>query len=758
MQKSYKMKVRKILAAISAIALLFTAVIVNAQQGAFYTGKYKNMFKEVLGKTDAEINAKVEAAFQHFFYGGSNDKLYYEVGSDMAYMLDVANNDVRSEGMSYGLMICVQLDKQEEFNKLWRWTKRYMQHSGGTLDGFFRWQLNTNGNTIDQNPAPDGEAYFITALFFAAHRWGNDGEFNYEAEAQSTIQKVQTGTGGQNLLFNAGNAIITFGPNGGSYDFTDPSYNLPGFFELWAKWSTSNTSFWQRTPGAARKLLRDASHPTSGLSTDYSQFNGQPHAPSFNADANKFMYDAWRTIMNIGMDWHWFQADPEQPVIAKRYLNFFKNQGSGYKNHYNWDGSNAHGDHSPGLVACNAAACLAVDDKTLTEPFLSELWSIGLPSGTYRYYDGMLYMLGFLNTSGNFRIYGPGGQGSSPDISIESPTFSDNFNAPATVAIEATVSTPGGETVTSVDFYNGTELIGSDNSAPYTYSWNDVSAGSYEIIAVAHINGGDDVTSSAVPVVVRAPALLGEILVNAYGVVGDETLELEVDGEIIETWTLGTAAQDFTVSNVNVNGVIRVNYTNDDGADRDAIIDYIEVAGVRYETEDQEANTGTYGNNQCGGAMGETLHCSGYVEYATNPVVDECPNDPNKVLPGDCGCGVVDTDTDSDGTADCIDECPNDPNKIAPGDCGCGKQEGTCDQEPIVLKAGWNLIGCPLDGETLLEDALSSIWEHVETVKDMDRFYQSAQDPTFNLLKTLEWSKGYFIKVTQDCELNWIAQ
>lgn len=51
---------------------------------------------------------------------------------------------------------------------------------------------------------------------------------------------------------------------------------------------------------------------------------------------------------------------------------------------------------------------------------------------------------------------------------------------------------------------------------------------------------------------------------------------------------------------------------------------------------------------------------------------DLCPADATKQVPGQCGCGNPDTDTDSDGTADCNDLCPNDPNKIAPGVCGCG--------------------------------------------------------------------------------------
>lgn len=65
------------------------------------------------------------------------------------------------------------------------------------------------------------------------------------------------------------------------------------------------------------------------------------------------------------------------------------------------------------------------------------------------------------------------------------------------------------------------------------------------------------------------------------------------------------------------------------------------------------------------------------------PPVDNCPNDPNKLEPGLCGCGVVDdpTDTDNDGTADCIDGCPNDVGKTAPGVCGCGMADTDTDND-----------------------------------------------------------------------------
>ncbi len=57
---------------------------------------------------------------------------------------------------------------------------------------------------------------------------------------------------------------------------------------------------------------------------------------------------------------------------------------------------------------------------------------------------------------------------------------------------------------------------------------------------------------------------------------------------------------------------------------------------------------------------------------------DDCPEDNAKLKPGICGCGVVDDDTDSDGTPDCDDECPNDPARIAPGMSGCQVAGGVC--------------------------------------------------------------------------------
>jgi len=75
--------------------------------------------------------------------------------------------------------------------------------------------------------------------------------------------------------------------------------------------------------------------------------------------------------------------------------------------------------------------------------------------------------------------------------------------------------------------------------------------------------------------------------------------------------------------------------------------------------------------------------------------------------------------------------------------------------EKVQLTAGWNLVGCPIEGSTDVNRALSSIWSEVEVVKDLDGFMNTSIDPTFNSLSKLIWGGGYMVKVKSDCELDW---
>ena len=279
-----------------------------ASVGAVSTGKYRNLFKE-LGYSDAEIDKKVESAWQKFFYGTDEERIYYPVGEDMAYIYTADTDDVRSEGMSYGMMICVQMDKQEEFDRLWKWAKTHMQHKSGEFKGYFAWQMNTNGTIKDNTPAADGEEYFATSLLFASARWGNgEGIYNYNKEAQEILTTMlhQADDGQGVNMFDKTHKMPVFCPIGNAATYSDPSYHLPAFYEVWAREAEQDNDFWSEAAEASRQHFKDATNEKTGLGPDYSEYSG---AAKNDGNHGDFRFDAWRIAANIACDYAWWAQD-----------------------------------------------------------------------------------------------------------------------------------------------------------------------------------------------------------------------------------------------------------------------------------------------------------------------------------------------------------------------------------------------------------------------------------------------------------------
>ena len=168
----------------------------------------ENLFVSLLGKSEKEVNERIEKIWEHFFtpadlscYEAGDEKSVYYKGPDgTAFILDTGNNDVRTEGMSYGMMICVQLDHREQFDKLWKWAKRYMAFSSDSAwDGYFCWQCKSDGTKIGGAMLPDGELYFVTALFLASERWD---EPHYSDEANKILAKVMNKNGIESGVYN----------------------------------------------------------------------------------------------------------------------------------------------------------------------------------------------------------------------------------------------------------------------------------------------------------------------------------------------------------------------------------------------------------------------------------------------------------------------------------------------------------------------------------------------------------------------------
>ena len=392
-------------------------------KGAFATRRYRNLFAE-LGYKQKDIDKKLKSVFESVFYGP--DKVYFEVGDSMAYISDIKNHDVRTEGMSYGLMIAVQFDRKDIFDRLWRWGKKYMQHQEGPLKGYFAWSCKTDGTRNAQGPASDGELYYVTSLIFASNRWGNSTGINYLAEAQHILDCSMQKIGMERVapLINLEHQLITFTPDPFGGRFTDPSYHVPAFYEVWARWAEDGRSeFWRACARKSREYLHKSIHPVTGLNPDYNNYDGTLLG-SKRVIGDAFRFDSWRVPMNIALDYSWACADRKwQQEYGNKIQNFFYSQGiDSFVDQYNVDGTTvtellgAGGykklRHSLGLVATTAAVSLVCTHDKSRE-FVDRLWNVKhvpYDDGYFdAYYDGLLRLFAFMHLSGNYRIIFPQG-------------------------------------------------------------------------------------------------------------------------------------------------------------------------------------------------------------------------------------------------------------------------------------------------------------------------------------------------------------
>lgn len=386
---------------------------------AFETKQYRNLFS-LIGKEDQEINNRLNEIFETFFYGSEEERIYHPAGEDMGYLEDTGNHDARTEGMSYGMMICVQMDKKEEFDRIWKWACTYMWMEEGESEGYFAWSCGLDGTRNANGAAPDGEEFFAMALFFASHRWGDgEGIYCYSGQARkilrACIHKGENGRPGY-PMWNHENRQILFVPGS---DFTDPSYHLPHFYELFALWADEEDRlFFKEAAKVSRKYLAKACHEKTGMSAEYAEFDGQPMSRPLPWTTDRhdwFFSDAYRTVANIGLDYEWFGIDEGQYEAPEKLLRFLDARWDENPFEiYEVDGTSLHKPalHPVGLQVTTTQGILSVLGRTkeeesirIAKKWLEEFFRMPLRKGDRRYYDNCLYFFAFLALSGNYRIW-----------------------------------------------------------------------------------------------------------------------------------------------------------------------------------------------------------------------------------------------------------------------------------------------------------------------------------------------------------------
>lgn len=364
----------------------------------------KDMFVEA-GYGPNFANQLIQNAYSKLFEGDPIDeRVCFDASDDMSYIIDIGHDDIRSEGMSYGMYITALTGHEKQFDKLWNFSKRYLRNATGPHQGYFSWQVSTTDfSMMDPGAAPDGEEYFAMALLIAAEKFGRP-ELKQEAVELINWMRHKPQNEEVGPIFDSERLMVRFSPVKGN-DFTDPSYHTIAFYRAFAEATGDET--WLDIAKNSIAYLNKAAHFETGLCSEYSEFDGTPRPTPWYPESGCFSGDAWRVAMNLSLDYVLFRGDKSEKDLCERMLFFFESRRP-YLADYSVDGSDfprLGRAATPGVIAMNAAATqvLAPEDA-LIKPFVKDLAALSVPSRLWRYYDGMLYMIGLLATAGKIRF------------------------------------------------------------------------------------------------------------------------------------------------------------------------------------------------------------------------------------------------------------------------------------------------------------------------------------------------------------------
>jgi oligosaccharide reducing-end xylanase len=367
---------------------------------------YPNAFRDLLGKSDADIANKIAATFNQLFHGDpSTQAIYVPVsGTNQAYIQDVYHSDIRTEGIGWGMLIAVELNKQDEFDHLWSFAKASLEYTTPPDSGYF---LSSCDAESGAQPCTDpfGMEQFLMALIFAHDRWGATGASDYGHDALALCEvfrhkQDQNGgiVGSVTDVFDDPTALPYDVPDETAAGRTRPSIEMPGYYEMWAQ--AVADPFWSRAAAAARAHWALAADPTTGLLPVRATFDGAPVAGS-----DTYQPESYRAQINMVLDAIWVGKASWEVDEANSLLTFFSGDGiDSYGSAYTLSGSVLTPAHDPSLVAVNGMTALIATTADRAQ-YVDRVWNLVTPSGVPRYYQGLLDMLSLLVLSGQLRVY-----------------------------------------------------------------------------------------------------------------------------------------------------------------------------------------------------------------------------------------------------------------------------------------------------------------------------------------------------------------
>jgi endo-1,4-beta-D-glucanase Y len=220
-------------------------------------------------------------------------------GQDSRMRYPESNNDTRSEGVGYGMVIAAYFGDQQVFDGLWNFYQRHQQ------GGLMNWRTAGCNASGDTGSAADADIDAAFALIVANRQWPGQG---YAADADTILDAIRT-----QLFDGACQGILLAGSdaNFSNCGCTNPSYSAPAYYRAFAAADSGQAGFWNNARTATYGYLLAAQNDASGLVPAWANSGGGTNLSNCNPQVSgggspaQFQADAARTPWRVATDLVW---------------------------------------------------------------------------------------------------------------------------------------------------------------------------------------------------------------------------------------------------------------------------------------------------------------------------------------------------------------------------------------------------------------------------------------------------------------------
>lgn len=253
-------------------------------------------------------NTKTMSTNTYNYYNYWKKNYIVDVNYNISRVIDPQSNNVTvSEGMGYGLIFSVTANDQNQFKKLWNYTKKYLDENG-----LMNWKVDASGNIIGMGSALDADQDIAYALLLASKKWPKT---TYLNDARKMIESIK-----KNEI--SSDYVLLPGDKWGDTASFNPSYVSPSYYLDFGLTSSSEKVYWEKVSKVNLDLLSKEANSKTGLLPDWINGDG-----SIEDKNNKFGYDAVRVPLRL-IEFYKKTNNTAAKNILKKENSFFSSIGT----------------------------------------------------------------------------------------------------------------------------------------------------------------------------------------------------------------------------------------------------------------------------------------------------------------------------------------------------------------------------------------------------------------------------------------------